>query len=198
MPVPKMVKNGSNSALISRERAACNRRHGHARNPKLSSNLKRRIKTIFSQFRNNHARYHQTPFNTPKGFDENLPKKIPVYVGSPITPFSVGAKATLKPSNPIKKNAEHVIMIFFNKLLVSSSPSSHISKRPTDIVTIKTKTPNIKTQDIVKVFPSQTCHLSTQVSGTQRLILSSIQDQPVRSSLPQSQRFFLNWGAAGF
>jgi hypothetical protein len=51
---------------------------------------------------------------------------------------------------------------------------------------------------IVKVFPSQTCHLSTQVSGTQRLILSSIQDQPVRFSLPQSQRFFLNWDAAGF
>jgi hypothetical protein len=144
------------------------------------------------------ARYHQTPFNTPKGFDENLPKKIPVYVGSPITPFSVGAKATLKPSNPIKKNAEHVLMIFFNKLLVSSSPSSPISKRPTDIVTIKTKTPNIKTQEIVKVFPSQTCNLSTQVSGTQRLILSSIQDQPVRFSLPQSQRFFLNWDAAGF
>jgi len=56
MRVPKMVKNVFNSALISRERAACNRRHGHARNPKLSSNLKRRIKTILDQFRDKPAR----------------------------------------------------------------------------------------------------------------------------------------------
>ena len=56
MPVPKMVKNGFDSAFIFREGAACYRRHGHARNLKLSPNPKRRIKTIFSQFRNNHAR----------------------------------------------------------------------------------------------------------------------------------------------
>jgi hypothetical protein len=59
MRVPKMVKNGFKSALISRERAACNRRHGHARKPKLSSNLKRRLKTILGQFRNNHARNYR-------------------------------------------------------------------------------------------------------------------------------------------
>jgi hypothetical protein len=46
----------------------------------------------------------------------------------------VGAKATLKPRNAMKKKPEHDNITFFNKALLETLPSSPLSNIPTEIV----------------------------------------------------------------
>ncbi len=56
----------------------------------------------------------------------------------PITPPIVGAKAMLKPINPIKNNENPVIIRVLYRLLSSLWFSSPISRNPTEIVIVNT------------------------------------------------------------
>jgi hypothetical protein len=67
-------------------------------------------------------------------------------------PPIVGAKATLKPRNAMKKKPEQDIIIFFIKALLEPLPSSPLSSIPTEMVIRKTRTPHIKTQRLLKRF----------------------------------------------
>jgi len=56
MPVPKMVKNGFNSAFRLQKDWLLQRKYELRPSSKLPLNPKRRIKTILHQFRSTHAR----------------------------------------------------------------------------------------------------------------------------------------------
>jgi hypothetical protein len=63
----------------------------------------------------------------------------------------------LKPTKAITTSANPVIKIVFNRLKSSSSPSSPISRKPTEIVIVKTSSEAISTQRllIVSTTPSR-------------------------------------------
>jgi len=60
--VPKMVKNGFNSAFRLQKGWFLQRKYELRPSSKLNLNPKRRIKTILHQFRNTHARYKKYGF----------------------------------------------------------------------------------------------------------------------------------------
>src|SRR3989442_16006988 len=68
-----------------------------------------------------------------------------------MNPPAVGAKAVLKPTKAITTSANPVIKIVFNRLKSSSSPSSPISRKPTEIVIVKTSSAAISTQRLLIV-----------------------------------------------
>jgi hypothetical protein len=58
MPVPKMAKNGQNSVFVFESRITPTRKTWKPGKIKTALKAQKRIKTIFGQFRNTHARYH--------------------------------------------------------------------------------------------------------------------------------------------
>src|SRR2546422_2195418 len=68
-----------------------------------------------------------------------------------MNPPAVGAKAVLKPTKAITTSANPVIRIVFNRLKSSSSPSSPTSRKPTEIVIVKTSSAAISTQRLLIV-----------------------------------------------
>src|ERR1700735_5089583 len=69
-----------------------------------------------------------------------------------MTPPAVGAKAVLKPTIAITTSAKPVIRIVLSRLKCSPSPSSPISKKPTEIVIVKTSSAAIRTQRLFVVW----------------------------------------------
>jgi hypothetical protein len=57
MPVPKMAKNGQNSVFVFESRITPTRKTWKPGKIKTALKAQKRIKTIFGQFRNTHARY---------------------------------------------------------------------------------------------------------------------------------------------
>lgn len=64
-------------------------------------------------------------------------------------PLTVGANAVLNPTNAMMKRAEHVMIIVLRRLLSRSDPSSPISRNPTEIVIVKTSSPQMITQRLL-------------------------------------------------
>ena len=69
-----------------------------------------------------------------------------------MTPAAVGAKAVLKPTKAMTTSAEPVIRIVFSRLTSSSSPSSPTSRKPTEIVIVKTSSAAISTHRLLIVW----------------------------------------------
>ena len=68
-----------------------------------------------------------------------------------MTPPAVGAKAVLNPTKAMTTSAEPVIRIVFSRLTSSPSPSSPTSRKPTEIVIVKTSSAAISTQRLLIV-----------------------------------------------
>src|SRR5712691_5248221 len=88
-----------------------------------------------------------------------------------MNPPAVGAKAVLKPTKAITTSANPVIKIAFNRLKSSSSPSSPTSRKPTEIVIVKTSSAAISTQRllIVSTTPSRSARQNESLLSSQTL-----------------------------